>query len=259
MISDQEPSENDVGHSPTRPSLVDFDVFTPFFYTHFVHYVHTIEAIIACTITARDENKLLHVSEQKILPILFPNRVSRIGASTTPQDRTPPKAKVPQSPSKVITATEDFEWRFLRFVRSQAPRPPAQAYPTTPDIASSDLKKIEDIRPQPLSDLDRFVYTNYGSRNRKIYREAVIKILESSQLGFNIFTFLKVIDWPIRLCLLWMAALSVRRVCLGEVSGSSELTIACLWANAVNIFALLRGVRRLFAVRSALGMAEKND
>jgi hypothetical protein len=254
-----EESDKEVDHASSSLESIDFDVFTPFFFTHLVHYVHTVEAVTACTITAREENKLLHISQPEILPRLFPTRISKSRDSTLPGEAKSATAKVPQSPITPPTSAEEFEWRFLRFTRYQAPRPPAQAYPTVLDRSSSSSKKIEDIRPQSLSDLDKFVCANYDTRDRMLYREAVITTLEGSLLGFNTLTFLKVIYWAVRIYLVWVAASSIRRAYVGDFSGFSELGILCFWLNALNIVAFLKGIGRFFAVRSAFGVADEND
>lgn len=153
---------------------LDIRILTPAFYSRFPHYIHTREAFDREAIFTDVKNRTASVSDHSVLNMLLAD-----------VDRT----EVTQS----LTWSQRTRWSLHGRLRCPAP---TQAYA---DSLTSPGYMIKDIRPSPLSSLDRFVMRKHV--DGWLYLRCCARLFLAERLAFGLVPVVDAADIMARICL----------------------------------------------------------
>jgi hypothetical protein len=214
-----ERTDQPAGNQPTK--YLEIRVLTPSFYSRLMHYAYTSEAIDRECVFTDERNRTLWMCRPQFLPALLSER-----ASLHMREKNMPPAK--------RSYVDELRWTLLRKLRC----PPADpAYSVTPQNSAMN---IDDIRPRPYSELDRFIRSNMGRQYAGEYRRIVTKLFLAQRFCFGFSEIVGLVDLVLRVLFCYLVVVQTR-----SWSGSSAGLVSadCLkglvtqkgWTDCVGI------------------------
>ena len=182
--------------SPRTPSehsskeAIELKIATPLFYSNVVRHSHISEFITSSLLTLPPNAQTFYTSNPQALLDLFDTRPRPLGLKNSLQQQS--------------TAKKSLRWRFLRWLRNLFP----QTH-TTIVSPHSPARKMQDIRPFPLSPTDVFAQQSQDLEMANRYRKTVVKLLISDIVAFGQPILLDALDYAICIALCYIFVKSI--------------------------------------------------